>query len=140
MKHKILIITVAFAMLFYAGCSSKKGVPFTNLVQDVVVKITMRHPGSGVLYSTTDEKLINKFVSEMEHGGGDYYEIDPVGLVGSSVYRLFNAENTEIATIIFYEKGKIEINDKLYHVKADIEGILNPFFEEYLTDKNIVEE
>lgn len=139
MKYRILTIIIVFIMLFSAGCTSKKGVAFAELVQDEVVKINMRHPGSGDLYSTTDEELINKFISKLEHGGGDYYEVDPVGMVGNSVYRLYNTENEEIATVRFYEKGRIGINNKTYSAKSDIKGSMNPFFEEFLNDANVVQ-
>ena len=140
MKYKFLIITIFFVMLFSVGCSTKKGVPFTNLVQDEVVKIDMRHPGSGVLYSTTDSKLINQFVLEMKQGGADYYETNPMSSVGNGVYVLYNADNTAIAKIVFLEKGVVKINGTYYGVKADIDGILKPFHEEFLKDKNIVKE
>lgn len=141
MKHKALPMAVIFIMLFSVGCNSKNGVPFTDLVQGEVIKINMRHPGSGILYSTTDEKLIKRFITVMEDGGGDYYESDPVGLVGNTVYRLYDAENTELATIEFIDKGKVQINGKAYILKnGAIEGLLKPFFEEFNSDKNIVKE
>ena len=69
---------------------------------------------------------------------GDYKETDPIGLAGNSVYRLYNLEDTEIARISFVDKGKVEINNKVYMLKTDVEEILKPFFREFNNEKNII--
>lgn len=141
MKYKFLFIIMFFVLLLPVGCSNNsKGVSFTEIVQDEVAKITMHHSGDGVLYSTTDTELINQFVSAMKsdvyYGGGD-----PKSIVGVPTIKLYNEKDKEIAQIVFEDKTAIRINDKSYGLKTDIEGIyLKSFYEEFLSDKNIIKE
>ena len=138
MRHKLLIIAMLLVMLLSVGCSVKKGVEFTDLVQDEVASITMRHAGNGVLYSTTDTELINQFVSAMK--SDDYYEGSPQGVVGNPTINLYNADDKSIAKIVFEGKGAVCINGKSYRLKSDIKGIyMESFYKEFLKDENIIE-
>lgn len=133
------MIAVFFVMLFSVGCSAEKGVEFTDLVQDEVASIRMRHPGSGVLYATTDADLINQFVSAMK--SEDYYKGSPQGVVGPTNIDLYNADDKKIADIVFEGKGAVRINDESYRLKSDVnETELQPFFKELMTEQNIVQE
>lgn len=141
MKYKFLVIAIFIVLLLSVGCrNNSKGVSFTEIVQDEVAKITMRQSVDGALYSTTDTELINQFVSAVKsdvyYGGGD-----PKSIVGVSTIKLYNANDKEIAQIVFEGKTAVRINDKSYSLKTDINGIyMKSFYEEFLSDKNIIKE
>lgn len=80
----VLILVIIFG-LFLIGCQKE----FNDIVNGDVYKISMRHGGSGLLYSTTNEKEVNHFIEAMSKT--DYIRIPNLYLtVGGSTMRIYD--------------------------------------------------
>lgn len=135
-KIFLSIFAIAICLLFLIPS-------FSKIIKDDIEnigKITNRNAGSGKLYSTTDEELINKYATAME--SAIYIRFIPfdIGDTNGTPIFLYNKNNTRIASIGSHSKFFVEINGNNYLVIGRDEKEFKVFYKEFYSDKNIVNE
>ena len=130
---KFKLIFGIFLILLLVGCATTE-MKFSDIVKDDIEKITIRHSGSGTLYSTTDKELINEFLRVLT--SAKYSETDAYGISGTSVIRLYNKEE-EIGSLRIIDK-RIEINNKSFKTNNNLDKQLDDFYKNLFIEKNEV--
>lgn len=137
MKFKFkLLISIFSLILLLVGCGTTE-MQFSDIVKGDIEKITLRHAGSGTLYSTTDKELINEFLGVLTPA--KYSETEAFGISGASAIRLYNEANEEMASLSITNKG-VETNNKSFKTNVDVDKQLHDFYKKLLTEKNEVKE
>lgn len=111
--------------------------PFAYFVEgNKIVKITMRHGGSGLFYETQDQELIGRFTQTMQKV--KFRRTFTVGWwVGSSELKLYDLKGN-LYTITENPHGAFDINGKRYKSTSNINEELRLFYKDFLTDKNVI--
>ena len=138
MKSKIILsilIIIVICFIFFIT-------NFSHILKDDIdniEKITIRHPGNGKLYSTTNRQLINKFITAMN--SAKYLKVVklPIPLSGTSPITLYSENNTKIASVTHKLKF-IEINNKNYMEIGRDKEKFEAFYKEFYSDEYIVNE
>lgn len=137
MKMFILTTLILLVSLFLFGCTSSNEVQFTEVVKGDISKISSRHAGSGLLYSSTDKEKINDFINIMN--STTYEETEPFAVTGASNIRLYGETGAEI-TSVQNVKDVFEIGESYYKANTDISEELSSFYSEFYSDENLVKE
>lgn len=131
-KSKILLLLLIIVISSMFLITS-----FTSILKnESIEKISIRNPGNGKLYTTTDKNLIEKYYTAMD--SVKYLKVIKfnIPLTGISRDLLYNENNTQIATVkdyIFF----IEINNRNYMKLGNNKKALSDFYVEFFTDSNI---
>ena len=134
---KVIVVSISLLIIIFIGYLYMNEYKFTEIIKEDIHKIDSRNSGSGVLYTTTDKDLINKFVSKMN--STTYTKrIFSASYVGPTPFILYNVEGQKIGEITFFPSNLLKINENNYRTKSDIK--LKDFIKELYIDKNIVNE
>ncbi|RAP78566.1 hypothetical protein [Paenibacillus montanisoli] len=143
MKKHFLKIVVLLQCVSLIGCSSNdqssNDLHFNEIIKGNIAKITSRNSGTGLLYSITDKKKIDRFVKTMD--STTYTKVkayEPV--TGNSSLKLFNENNVEISSITSNGKGVYHIGEGYYKLNNDIDAKLGSFYKEFYSSENLVNE
>ena len=133
MNTKFVIIFIS--LLFFSTCGSKTFLA-TDLFKDEIYRIDIRDGGNGVLYSTSDKKIINELWSQLS--SVSYVSGSSADTSGGSTLRIFDKNNQEIGNLIYYETVYIRVNEKEYKAEKSVD--LKNVYDALITEQNKVNE
>ncbi|AZN41618.1 hypothetical protein [Paenibacillus albus] len=133
----VIIVLVVGVVALYKLQLPSASLSFNEIVPpDDIVKIEYRDGGNGLFDESENKPEINYLIESMSATA--YRKTKPNPWTGGGGLQLYDKENKKIIGMSFGPNQDIHINGVYYHMTKDINDRLKTFYDEFLTDKNIV--